>query len=134
MAKFSPPSTSFGSVSYTPKEVAIYKFIAAKKNCFALSNEVIAMIYGKKRPPKNARIIVGGMLNTLKWKLDHNRDQLILKKSRRRGPHPMVWLLRPRVPSDSTIDRVVARFGVAPLMAGLDRATAPAGASNSPAA
>jgi hypothetical protein len=37
-------------------------------------------------------------------------------------------------PRVRTIDRVVRKFGIAPLMAGLDHATAPAGASNSHAA
>src|SRR5262249_20795119 len=140
---------TFGSVPYTPKEVAICQFITAKPNCMATTRDVIAMIYGgnrlcrrrlvvtlwtrpegatrdevfaatgwaagslsmvrfarengvvlrrtrlengayryygRKRLPKNARIIVGGMLNTLKWKLDRNRDPLILRKSGRRGP------------------------------------------------
>jgi hypothetical protein len=129
---------TFVSVSYTPSEEAIYQFIRAKPNCFALSSEVIAMIYGGKRPPINARIIVGGMLNTLKKKMDRNRAPMILKKSKRRGPHPIGWYLQPRVLRDSTIDRVVRLYGVDAILRGCDRATAPPatqsgnGAGNSP--
>jgi hypothetical protein len=47
---------------------------------------------------------------------------IALGRSGRRGPHVR------------TIDRVVRKFGVAPLMAGLDRATAPAGNGASNAA
>jgi hypothetical protein len=84
---------------YTAKEKEIFDLMARarKRNRAIDSTEIMKTVYrGQTRLPKNARIIVGGLLNTLKRKMDRNRERYVLAKSGRRGPHPMSWELRPR--------------------------------------
>jgi hypothetical protein len=88
-----PTRLSHADVPYTDNEQRIYKFIAAQPGRMARSTDVIKVIYPDGPPPRNARIIVGGMLATLKRKLDQNQTRLALKRSARRGPYPIDWQL-----------------------------------------
>jgi hypothetical protein len=87
-----PTRRSHADAPYTDNEERIYQFIAAQPNRMARSTDVIKVIY-PEAPPRNARIIVGGMLATLKRKLDQNQTRLALKRSARRGPYPIDWQL-----------------------------------------
>jgi hypothetical protein len=83
-----------GDLPYTNNERAIYQLIASTG--LVTTTDVIEAVYGARCGHRNARIIVGGMLNTLKHKLDLNGHPLGLAKSRRFGPHPTRWQLVPR--------------------------------------
>jgi hypothetical protein len=92
-AEMIPTRYSHADVPYTANEQRIYKFIATQPGRMARSTDVIKVIYPDGPPPRNARIIVGGMLATLKRKLDQNQTRLALKRSARRGPYPIDWQL-----------------------------------------
>ncbi len=57
------------------------------------SNEIVDDWYSNIRPksnrPFNDRQIVIGLINSLRTKLDHNRDKYAILKSKRAGPHPI---------------------------------------------
>jgi hypothetical protein len=100
------------------------------------SAELSRMLRGK--PPKQRGVIASHFTNGIYVLVGPYSPAQAAALCRVHGTYVVIARGRSgcRGPRVRTIDRVVRKFGVAPLMAGLDRATAPTpagnGASNSP--
>jgi hypothetical protein len=75
-------------VRYSPSERRLFDVLP--KNGEPLSStEIIEKVYGRKKRPYNARQVVVGTLVRLQDKLKVNHEDFRIKRSERRGPHPI---------------------------------------------
>lgn len=87
---------SEGKVRYSPSERLAFR--AVPKNGKAISTiEVAEAIYGKNKEeqePWNKRQIAFGVMVSLGKKMRANREPFRLERTKRRGPHPILFTLR----------------------------------------
>jgi hypothetical protein len=58
------------------------------------SSQIIAEVYRGKKHPMNAREIVNGKLERMIRKLEWGQSDVVVTKSKRRGPHPISYEAR----------------------------------------
>lgn len=80
------------SASLSSREEQLYALLSSRP---LSSADLIKQYYGPK-PPANARTIVVGRLRGIAEKLDRARDPVRLRKSPRKGPHPIEFWVEKR--------------------------------------
>ncbi len=77
-------------INYSPSETRVLKLLRAKpQSTIALCERY----YYPQEPPFNGRVIVVGILSSLKRKAEINQDSFRIRKSERAGPNPIkFWI------------------------------------------
>jgi len=79
------------TVEYSANEKRMLEFLISRASRREVSSsDIVEEWYnGVNDRPYYGRQIVTGLINSLRTKLDHNRDKYVITKSRRSGPHPV---------------------------------------------
>jgi hypothetical protein len=82
-------------VKLNEKEERLLKLLGQKTRT---TTQLAELFYREEPtgPPFNANQIILGRMNTIRRKLHAMRDPRMLKKSDRRGPHPIFWSIQRR--------------------------------------
>jgi hypothetical protein len=86
-----------GNVPYSERERSVFKLLP--KDGKRISTIQLAKRYYKKPEDElhqNAYVIITGVLRSLIWKMEKNKDPLRIMKSAQAGPHPLKFWLEKR--------------------------------------
>jgi hypothetical protein len=86
-----------GGTPYSIRERSVFKLLP--KDGKRISTKKLAQRFYKKNENdlhQNANVVIIGVMRSLMWKMEKNKEPLRIMKSARAGPHPLEFWLEKR--------------------------------------
>ena len=84
-----------GGTPYSKRERSVFKLLP-KDGKRISTKQLAAKFYGHDDLHQNANVVIIGVMRSLIWKMEKNKEPLRIMKSARAGPHPLEFWLEKR--------------------------------------